>query len=109
MLHALLAFTNPTTNSYKRLVPGYEAPVNLAYSKATEALQSEYRCIRKIRKQRELSSDVRTELQILILPSLQCLLAGIDGIKNKIDPGDPMERDIYHLERKGAEEDPACS
>jgi glutamine synthetase len=96
---AILAFAAPTTNSYRRLVPGFEAPVNLAlsarnrsaairipmYSKSPKAKRLEFRC-----------------------PDPSCngylawsamLMAMLDGIKNKLDPGKPLDRDIYHMTR----------
>ena len=96
---AILAFAAPTTNSYRRLVPGFEAPVNLAlsarnrsaairipmYSKSPKAKRLEFRC-----------------------PDPSCngylawsamLMAMIDGIQNKIDPGNPLDRDIYEMTR----------
>jgi glutamine synthetase len=97
---AILAFAAPTTNSYRRLVPGFEAPVNLAlsarnrsaairipmYSKSPKAKRLEFRC-----------------------PDPSCngylawsamLMAMIDGIKNKIAPGKPLDRDIYEMSRE---------
>jgi glutamine synthetase len=94
---ALLAFTNPTTNSYKRLVPGYEAPVNLAYSKRNRSA-----CIRipmysenPKAKRLEFRCPDGTANPYLAFGAM--LMAGLDGIINKIDPGKPMEQDIYHL------------
>ena len=95
---ALLAFTNPTTNSYKRLVPGYEAPVNLAYSQrnrsaacripmyspSPNAKRIEFRCP-------DPSSNPYLAFSAL-------MMAALDGIQNKIDPGDPLDKDIYDLE-----------
>ena len=97
---AILAFAAPTTNSYRRLVPGFEAPVNLAlsarnrsaairipmYSKSPKAKRLEFRC-----------------------PDPSCngylawsamLMAMIDGIQNKITPGEPIDRDIYEMSRE---------
>jgi glutamine synthetase len=94
---SLLGFTNPTTNSYKRLVPGFEAPVNLAYSSrnrsaavripvysaSTEAKRIEFRCP-------DPSSNPYLAFSAM-------LMAAIDGILNKIDPGEPLDKDIYDL------------
>jgi len=96
---ALLAFTNPTTNSYKRLVPGYEAPVNLAYSKRNRSA-----CCR-IPMYSESPHAKRIEFRC---PDPSCnpylafsalLMATLDGIQNKIDPGKPLDRDIYEMTR----------
>jgi glutamine synthetase len=98
---ALCAFSNPTTNSYKRLVPGFEAPVNLAYSSRNRSA-----CVR-IPMYSPSPKAKRAELRF---PDPSCngymafsamLMAGLDGIENKIDPGDPLDKDIYAL---GAEE-----
>ncbi|MEC8343329.1 MAG: type I glutamate--ammonia ligase, partial [SAR324 cluster bacterium] len=93
---ALAAFTNPLTNSYKRLVPGFEAPINLAYSNrnrsatvripvvdSPKARRLEYRC-----------PDSGANVYIAFAAML---MAGLDGIQNKIDPGDPMDVNIYDL------------
>ena len=95
--HAICAFTAPTTNSYRRLVPGFEAPVNLAYSARNRSA-----CIRipmysteESTKRIEFRPPDATANPYLAFPAM--LMAGIDGIVNKIDPGDPMEADIYEL------------
>jgi glutamine synthetase len=94
---SLLAFTNPTTNSYKRLVPGYEAPVNLVYSS-----QNRSAAIRIP----TYSENPRTKRLEFRCPDSSCnpylafsaiTMAAIDGIKNEIDPGDPIDKDIFHL------------
>jgi glutamine synthetase len=95
---SICAFSNPTTNSYKRLVPGYEAPVNLAYSRrnrsasiripmystSPKAKRVEFRCP-------DPSSNPYLVFSVM-------LMAVIDGIKNKMNPGDPLDKDIYDLE-----------
>lgn len=95
---ALAAFTNPTTNSYRRLVPGFEAPINLAYSSRNRSAS--------IRIPVELgmaSSSRRVEVRF---PDPSCnpylafaamLMAGLDGIQRRIDPGEPLDKDIYAL------------
>ena len=95
---SLLAFTSPTTNSYKRLVPGFEAPVNLAYSSRNRSA-----CCR-IPMYSPSAKAKRVEFRC---PDPSCnpylgfaamLMAAIDGIQNKIHPGEPMDKDLYDLE-----------
>jgi len=95
---SICAFSNPITNSYKRLVPGFEAPVNLAYSRrnrsasiripmysaSPKAKRLEFRCP-------DPSSNPYFTFSVM-------LMAMLDGIKNKIKPGDPLDKDIYDLE-----------
>ncbi len=94
---ALLAFTNPTTNSYKRLVPGYKAPINLAYSQRNRSAAC------RIPMYSSLPETKRIEFRC---PDPCCnpyfafagiLMAAIDGIENKIDPGESLDKDIYDL------------
>jgi glutamine synthetase len=94
---SLLAFTSPTTNSYKRLVPGFEAPVNLAYSRRNRSA-----CVR-IPMYSPSPKAKRIEFRC---PDPSCngylafsamLMAALDGIQNKTDPGEPMDKDIYDL------------
>ena len=94
---ALCAFTNPTTNSYKRLVPGYEAPVNLAYSSRNRSAA--------VRIPMYFTSEKAKRIEVRF-PDPSCngymafaamLMAGLDGIQNKIDPGDPLDKNIYSL------------
>lgn len=105
---ALNAFTNPSTNSYKRLVPGFEAPIKLAYSA------------------RNRSASVRIPVGItnpkakrieLRFPDPSCngylafsamLMAGLDGIQNKIDPGEALDKDIYGLSPEESAGIPSC-
>jgi len=95
---ALTALTNPTTNSYKRLVPGYEAPVNLAYSSRNRSAAIRIPVVggtsanaRRI-EVRFPDSSCNPYLAFTAL-----MMAGIDGINNRIDPGDPLDKDIYSL------------
>lgn len=92
---ALLALTNPTTNSYRRLVPGYEAPVNLVYSarNRSAAIRIPMYSNNPKAKRIETRFPDPTANPYLALPAL--LMAGLDGIKNKIDPGNPYEIDLY--------------
>jgi glutamine synthetase len=94
---AILAFTSPSTNSYKRLVPGYEAPVNLAYSQRNRSAAI------RIPMYSPKEATKRIEFRP---PDPSCnfyyafsaiLLAGLDGITNKIDPGKPLDKNIYDL------------
>jgi glutamine synthetase len=94
---SLLAFTNPTVNSYHRLVPGFEAPVNLVYSQRNRSA-----CVR-IPITGSNPKAKRVEFRV---PDPSCnpylafsamLMAGIDGIKNKIEPPEPIDKDLYEL------------
>ncbi|MFQ5843757.1 MAG: type I glutamate--ammonia ligase [Planctomycetota bacterium] len=94
---ALLAFTNPTTNSYKRLVPGFEAPVNLAYSSRNRSS-----CVRiptyspsEKAKRFEFRCPDGTCNPYLAFSAM--VMAALDGIANKVDPGKPMDKNIYDL------------
>lgn len=94
---ALLAITNPTTNSYKRLVPGYEAPVNLAYSQGNRSASIRIPLTGSNPKAKRLEFRCPDATANPYLAFAAMLMAGIDGIKNQIDPGSPMDKDIYSL------------
>jgi glutamine synthetase len=94
---ALLALTNPTTNSYKRLVPGFEAPVNLAYSQGNRSASIRIPLSGDNPKAKRLEFRCPDASCNPYLAFAAMLCAGIDGIKNKIDPGDPLDVDIYDL------------
>lgn len=94
---ALLAFTNPTTNSYKRLVPGFEAPVNLAYSQGNRSASVRIPLSGNNPKAKRLEFRCPDATSNPYLAFAAMLCAGIDGIKNEIDPGDPLDVDIYDL------------
>jgi glutamine synthetase len=97
---ALLAFTNPTTNSYKRLVPGYEAPVNLAFSKRNRSAAVRIPMYSDNPKTKRIEFRCPDGTANPYLAFAAMLMAGIDGIVNKIDPGDAMEQDIYHMSER---------
>ncbi len=93
---ALCAFTNPTTNSYKRLVPGYEAPVNLAYSNRNRSASLRIPVTDNPKAKRVEYRTPDPSCNGYLAFAAQ-LMAGLDGIENKIDPGDPLDKDIYGL------------
>ena len=94
---AVLAFSNPTTNSYKRLVPGFEAPVNLAYSMGNRSASVRIPVTGTSPKAKRLEFRCPDASSNPYLAFAAMLMAGLDGIKNKIDPGEPLDRDIYDL------------
>ncbi|MEE8261248.1 MAG: type I glutamate--ammonia ligase [Gammaproteobacteria bacterium] len=97
---ALMAFAAPSTNSYKRLVPGFEAPVNLAYSQRNRSAAV------RIPVYNESPAAKRVEFRppdpmanpYLLFPAM--LMAGLDGIENQMDPGDPVDQNMYELPDK---------
>lgn len=93
---ALLAITSPTTNSYRRLVPGYEAPVNIAYSQRNRSAICRIPATKSWKAKRvEFRAPDATANPYLAFSAV--LMAGIDGILNKIDPGEPKDVDLYEL------------
>lgn len=93
--HAVLAFAAPTTNSYRRLVPGYEAPVNLVYSNRNRSAAIRIPVYSNNPKSKRIETRFPdpTANPYYVLPAL--LLAGLDGIINKIEPGEPSDYDLY--------------
>jgi glutamine synthetase len=94
---ALLALAAPTTNSYRRLVPGFEAPVNLAYSQRNRSAICRIPVYSKSprAKRVEFRAPDPSCNPYLCFPAL--LMAGLDGIQNRIDPGEPIDKDLYEL------------
>ena len=94
---ALCAFTNPTTNSYKRLVPGFEAPVNLAYSSRNRSASIRIPMYSASPKAKRIEFRTPDPSCNGYLAFSAIMMAVLDGIENKIDPGDPLDKDIYGL------------
>ncbi|MBM3187510.1 MAG: type I glutamate--ammonia ligase [Chloroflexi bacterium] len=94
---AVLALTSPTTNSYRRLVPGFEAPVNLAYSSRNRSACVRIPMYSKRPKAKRLEFRPPDPSANPYLAFAAMLMAGLDGIQNRLDPGDPMDKDLYDL------------
>ncbi|HET9199963.1 MAG TPA: type I glutamate--ammonia ligase [Dehalococcoidia bacterium] len=98
---ALMAFCAPTTNSYKRLVPGFEAPVNLVYSARNRSAACRIPVYTDSPKSKRVEFRSPDPLANPYLAFSACLMAGLDGVENQIDPGEPLDRNTYEL--SGAE------
>ncbi|MDK2383450.1 MAG: type I glutamate--ammonia ligase, partial [Candidatus Korarchaeota archaeon] len=97
---SLAAITNPTVNSYRRLVPGYEAPVYVAWGRSDRSAMVRlpvYHGSRPEARRIEVRSPEPSSNPYLALPAV--VLAGLDGIRRKIEPGDPVDRNLYSLTR----------
>jgi glutamine synthetase len=94
---ALMGFAAPTTNSYRRLVPGYEAPVNLVYSARNRSAAIRIPIISPSPNAKRLEFRCPDPSSNPYLTFAACLMAGLDGVMNKIEPGDPMDEDIFEL------------
>jgi len=94
---ALCGLCNPTTNSYKRLVPGYEAPVNLAYSARNRSAAIRIPTFSESPKAKRIEYRPPDPAANPYLAYTALLMAGLDGVLNKIDPGEPMDKNLYEL------------
>ncbi|MCX7717087.1 MAG: type I glutamate--ammonia ligase [Candidatus Sumerlaeaceae bacterium] len=103
---AVLAFTSPTTNSYKRLVPGYEAPVNLAYSQRNRSAAIRIPMYSPSEKAKRIEFRPPDPSCNFYYAFSAILMAGLDGIQNKIQPGQPLDKNIYDLPPEEAKKVP---
>ncbi|MBE1513646.1 type I glutamate--ammonia ligase [Nesterenkonia halotolerans] len=94
---AVLAFTNPTVNSYKRLVKGYEAPVNMVYSQGNRSAAIRIPITGSNPKAKRLEFRAPDPSSNPYLAFAAQLMAGLDGIRNRIEPADPVDKDLYEL------------
>jgi glutamine synthetase len=101
---ALCALIAPTTNSYRRLVPGYEAPINLAYSQRNRSAAVRIPMYSKSEKAKRIEFRTPDPTCNPYLSFAACVMAGLDGVANKIDPGNPMDKDLYELPPEEAAE-----
>jgi len=102
---ALNAITNPGTNSYKRLVPGFEAPINLAYSARNRSAAVRIPFVNSVKARRiEVRFPDPTANPYLAFTAM--MMAGLDGVQNKIHPGNPMDKNLYDLSPEEAKDIP---
>lgn len=94
---AICAFANPTTNSYRRLVPGYEAPINLAYSSRNRSAAIRIPMYSASPKSKRVEFRTPDPSCNGYLAFAAILMAGLDGIQNRLSPGDPLDKNIYKL------------
>jgi glutamine synthetase len=94
---ALLAFCAPTTNSYRRLVPGYEAPINLIYSQRNRSAAVRIPLYSRSEQAKRIETRFPDPTANGYLAFSALLMAGLDGIQNKITPPGPMDKDLYDL------------
>jgi glutamine synthetase len=94
---SLLAFTNPTVNSYRRLVPGFEAPVNLVYSAGNRSAAIRIPMTGTNPKAKRIEFRAPDASGNAYLAFAAMLMAGLDGIKNRIEPHAPVDKDLYEL------------
>jgi glutamine synthetase len=94
---SILAFAAPTTNSYKRLVPGYEAPVNLAYSQRNRSAACRIPTYSQSEKAKRVEFRPPDPSSNPYFTFSAMLMAGLDGVQNKIDPGQPLDKNLYDL------------
>ncbi|HMC04151.1 MAG TPA: type I glutamate--ammonia ligase, partial [Actinomycetota bacterium] len=94
---SILAFAAPTTNSYKRLVPGYEAPVNLVYSQRNRSACCRIPLYSKSPKAKRVEFRPPDPSCNPYLAFAAMLMAGLDGVQNRIEPPDPVDKDLYDL------------
>jgi glutamine synthetase len=94
---SVAAFTNPTTNSYRRLVPGFEAPINLAYSSRNRSAALRIPITGPNPKTRRVEVRFPDPSCNPYLAFSSMLMAGLDGVQSKVNPGDPLDKDIYGL------------
>jgi len=99
---ALLALCAPTTNSYRRLVPGFEAPVNLIYSQRNRSAGVRIPVYSTSPKSKRIEYRCPDASCNPYLAFAAMLMAGLDGIRNRIDPGEPLDKDLYDLEPEDA-------
>lgn len=105
---ALCAFVAPTTNSYKRLVPGFEAPVNLAYSSRNRSAGVRIPLYSPSPKAKRIEVRFPDPSCNPYLAFAAMLMAGLDGIQNKLDPGEPLDKNLYDLPPEELAQVPSC-